>query len=37
MGLFEDYKNIIYYEFDCGSKWTRAGCLDTCEFDVVYG
>ena len=31
-----DFTNIIYYEFDCGSEWTRAQCLDTCELNVNF-
>lgn len=26
-----DYTDILYYEFDFGSEWTRAKCLDTCK------
>jgi len=26
-----DYTYFKYYEFDFGSEWTRAKCLDTCE------
>jgi len=26
-----DYTHIHRYEFDCGSEWMRARCLDTCE------
>jgi len=30
---YVDFKEFINYEFDCGSEWTRAWCLDTCELD----
>jgi hypothetical protein len=26
-----DFTKIQFYEFDCGSEWMRAPCLDTCE------
>lgn len=29
-----DYTQIKYYEFDFGSEWTRAKCLDTCELSL---
>jgi len=27
-----DYTKFKYCEFDFGSEWTRAKCLDTCKF-----
>jgi len=34
MGYGFFLKVIYCYEFDCGSEWTRAWCIDTCE---LYG
>ena len=29
------YLHFSYHEFDCGSEWTRAWCLDTCESNLI--
>ncbi len=32
-----DYTYFNYCEFDYGSEWTRAECLDTCKlFEIIF-
>jgi len=33
-GLYIGLYQLNSYEFDFGSEWTRAKCLDTCELGI---